>query len=88
MTVFLFLRVRNPHIKAWVKSIEVLCVKFFLDGTKSFTESLKMNNFTCPEEFNRIGNFRHIPDNPQNVVIRASGFLFWGDLVSTTYTKI
>lgn len=76
MTVFLFLRVRNPHIKAWVKSIEVLCVKFFLDGTKSFTKSLKMNNFTCPEEFYRIGNFRHIPDNPQNVVIRASGFLF------------
>ena len=55
---------------------------------EDLTESLEMHNFTRPEELDRVCDFRYIPDNAQNVVIRASGFLFWGDLVSTTYTKI
>ena len=76
IAVFLFLGVWNRHIKAWIKGIEVLCVKLFLNGAESFTKSLEMHDFTCPEEFNGICDFRYIPDNAQNVVIRAPGFLF------------
>lgn len=76
MAVFLLLGMRNRHIKAWVKGIEVLCIKLFLNGAESFTESLEMHNFTRPEELDRVCDFRYIPDNAQNVVIRASGFLF------------
>lgn len=88
MTVFLLSRVRNRHIEARVKSIKVLCVKLFLNGAKCFAESLEMHNFTCTKEPNWISDFRYIPDNAKNVIVGASGFLFWGDLVSTTYTKI
>ena len=84
MAVFLLLGMRNRHIKAWVKGIEVLCIKLFLNGAESFTESLEMHNFTRPEELDRVCDFRYIPDNAQNVVIRASGFLFWCDFVRTT----
>ena len=58
-----------------------------LHNAKRFTETLIMNDFTLSKETDRITYFR-IFHKTQNVVIGCSGFLFWGDLVSTTYTKI
>lgn len=57
-------------------------------STLCFTESLKVNHFSCTEKTDRIRNFRDIPYYTKNIIISGAGFLFWGDLVSTTYTKI
>lgn len=56
-------------------------------STLCFTESLVMHNFTLTQETDRITDFR-IFYEPENVIVSRTGFLFWGDLVSTTYTKI
>jgi len=47
-----------------------------------------MNNFSGTQEFDGIRNLRYIADYSENIVIGRTGFLLWGDLVSTTYTKI
>ena len=57
-------------------------------GTLCFTESLEVNNFSCPQEADWVGNLWNVADNTENIVIGGTGFLLWGDLVSTTYTKI
>ena len=76
------------HVKRRVKGVKVFGVKLFLNASESFTESLKMNHFSCTEKTDRIRNFRDIPYYTKNIIISGAGFLLWGDLVSTTYTKI
>ena len=46
-----------------------------------------MNDFPFPQEFDGFTDVI-ILHNAQDIVIGAPGFLLWGDLVSTTYTKI
>ena len=46
-----------------------------------------MNDFSGAEEFDG-GNDIRVINQAQNVVVSGSSLLFWGDLVSTTYTKI
>ena len=55
--------------------------------TQGFTETLEMNHFPFSEEADRIADLR-VFDDAEDVIVGAPGFLFWGDLVSTTYTKI
>lgn len=57
-------------------------------STLCFTESLKMNHFSCTEKSDGICNLRDVAYHTENIVIGGTGFLLWGDLVSTTYTKI
>ena len=75
------------HIKFRIERIEVFAVQVFLHDPKIFTESLVMHDFTLTQETNRITDFR-IFYKPENVIVSRTGFLFWGDPVSTTYTKI
>lgn len=54
---------------------------------QGLAEPLIMDNFPFTKKAQRFFHFRIIYD-PQQVFIGGPGFLFWGDLVSTTYTKI
>lgn len=75
------------HVKGWIKCIEVPAVQFLLGNAQQFTESLVMDHFSFPQKFDGFA-YIVILNNTQNIVIGASGFLLWGDPVSTTYTKI
>ena len=55
--------------------------------TLCFTEALEVYDLARTQEFDYITHVR-IVGKAQNVVIRHARLLFWGDLVSTTYTKI
>ena len=46
-----------------------------------------MYNLALAQKTDRIAYFR-IFDHAENIVVGCTGFLLWGDLVSTTYTKI
>ena len=75
-------------VKARIESVEILFIKLFLYRTECFTETLEMHDFTSSQESDRICNFRNVTYYTKDVVISCTCFLFWGDLVSTTYTKI
>ena len=51
---------------------------------QAFTESLEVYDLPLPQEADGVANFC-VFHQPENVVIGAPGFLFWGDLVKTTY---
>lgn len=55
--------------------------------SQRLTKPLKMHDFPCTQIADRIAHFRILYD-AKNVIIGAACLLFWGDLVSTTYTKI
>ncbi len=46
-----------------------------------------MYDLTFTEETYRVDDIG-IVGHPENIVVGQAGFLLWGDLVSTTYTKI
>ena len=46
-----------------------------------------MHNLALTQELDGVAHIGVIR-KAQDVVIRYAGLLFWGDLVSTTYTKI
>lgn len=58
-----------------IECVEVLTVKFILNNSQTFTETLIMNNFTFTEESDWIADFR-IFYQTQNIIIRSAGFLF------------
>ena len=70
-----------------IECVEVLAVQFILNDSKTFTETLIMDDFTFTEEPNRITDFR-IFYQAQNVVVSGTGFLLWGDFVRTTLHNI
>ena len=74
-------------IKLWIKIIEVFAVQAVLYLFQSFTEPLEMDDFPGTQKSKWIQYIRII-NNADKVFVGAPGFLFWGDLVSTTYTKI
>ena len=78
---------RAGIVKAWIESVEVFSIQLFLDGAKCFTKSLEMYHFPCTQETDRISNFRDISYYTENIIISGACFLFWGDLVKTTYKK-
>ncbi len=56
-------------------------ITYFEKATSSpirFTESLKVNDFPFPQEFDHIIYIRIIGE-PQNIFIGDTGFLFWCD---------
>lgn len=57
------------------------------DYAERFAEALKMNDLTLAQKLYWLDDIRII-DELEDVVISRSCFLFWGDPVSTTYTKI
>ena len=75
------------QIKFRVDGVEVLAVQILLDESERFTESLIMYDLAFSQETDRVEDVRVIA-HADDVVIGGAGFLFWGDLVSTTYTKI
>jgi hypothetical protein len=78
---------RLIRIKGRIKGIEIPAVQFFLGDSEGFTEPLVMDDLTFSQELDRFA-YVIVCYYPEDVVIGTPGFLFWGDLVSTTYTKI
>lgn len=74
-------------VKLSVKIIEVLFVQFGFNLFQRLPETLEMNHFPGAQEFKGFTYFRVFDDTDQ-VIIGGPGLLLWGDLVSTTYTKI
>ena len=75
------------QIKFRVDGVEVLAVQILLDESERFTESLIMYDLAFSQETDRVEDVRVVA-HADDVIIGGAGFLFWGDLVSTTYTKI
>ena len=74
-------------IESRVTCIEVLGVKVFLYHPECFAKTLEVYDLPGTQETNRIYNVRVFYDT-KNVIVSGAGFLLWGDLISTTYTKI
>ena len=74
-------------VKSGIECIEVPGVQVILGNAQGFTEALVVDDLPGSEELDGFTDIR-ILDQAQNVVVGGAGFLFWGDLVSTTYTKI
>ena len=68
------------HIEGRIERIEIPAVQFLLGDTQQFTESLIMNNFPFPQEFNGFTDII-ILDNTQDIVIGAPGFLLCGHIL-------
>lgn len=74
----------QSDVKTRIHLIEVLTIQLILKRLEGFSEPLEVHHFSRPQEPDRIRNLRNIPHNPQDIVVGASGFLFWGDFVRTT----
>lgn len=71
-------------VKRRVKGVEIAAVQMILNDAETFTEPLEMDDFPCPEEFNGIIDVRIVFDQPEDIIVGRSGFLFWHDCVKTT----
>ena len=78
---------RGLLVKRRVYEIQVLLIHLLLCQPQPLTEALEMDDLAFSEETNRFADI-WIRHDTKDVVVGAPGFLFWGDLVSTTYTKI
>lgn len=67
-----------------VECVEVLAVQIILDDSETFSEALEVYDLPLAQEFDRFTNIRII-DKTQDIIVGRAGFLFWGDLVKTTY---
>lgn len=83
----LFLVLYKLLIKLRIEIVEILFIQLGLYLFQRLPETLKMNDFPGAEKFKGFSYLR-VFNNSDQVVIGGPGFLFWGDLVSTTYTKI
>lgn len=63
-------------VKFRIKLIEVLGIQFFLCQTKGLAETLVVDDFSCPQEFDGVINIRIIPCGTQDVVIGRACLLF------------
>lgn len=70
------LRAFALHIKCRIHIVDVFLVQFFTKKLNRFAKTLEMNDFTFAKEFDHIVDIRIIAE-PQNIVIRYSGFLLW-----------
>lgn len=62
-------------VKLRIKSVEVFGVKALLNEPEGFTETLEMDNLSCPQEADGV---RHIgiPDCSEDVIVGRPGLLF------------
>lgn len=74
-------------IEGRVDEVEILLVHFLLGQAQALAEALEMHDLPGPQELDDIVDVR-VVGQAQDVVIGDPGLLLWGDLVSTTYTKI
>lgn len=63
-------------IKRRVKSVEIAAVQMILNDAETFPEPLEMDDFPCPEEFYGIIDVRIVFDQPEDIIVGSSGFLF------------
>ena len=61
-------------IKRRIECVEILFVKLICCEAESFAETLKMNNFSCAQEFNRF-YYIGIVNKAENIVIGGACFL-------------
>ena len=73
---FGFILLFRLYINGRIHIVHILLVQFIPEKLNRFTETLEMDNFPFPEEFDDIVHIRVVTDS-QNVVIGGSGFLFW-----------
>lgn len=71
-------------IKRRIKSVEIAAVQMILNDAETFPEPLEMDDFPCPEEFYCIIDVRIVFDQPEDIIVGSSGFLFWCNFVRTT----
>ena len=71
----------NWFIKRRVKSVEIAAVQMILNDAETFPEPLEMDDFPCPEEFNGIIDIRIVFDQPEDIIVGSSGFLFGGEVL-------
>mgnify|MGYP006953923534 FL=1 len=74
-------------VEARVYVVDVFLVQAVLGEAQAFTEALEVYDLARTQEFDDITHVR-IVGKAQDIVVRHARFLLWGDLVSTTYTKI
>jgi len=74
-------------VERGVKRVEVFGIKPIGRDAQTLAKALVMHNLALTQELDGVAHIGVIR-KAQDVVIRYAGLLFWGDLVSTTYTKI
>lgn len=74
-------------IKCRIGHIDVLLIHLFRRQTQRLAEALVVHDLALTQKPDHIRHIRVVA-KPQNVVIGLARLLLWGDLVSTTYTKI
>lgn len=68
-------------IKRRVKSVEIAAVQMILNDAETFPEPLEMDDFPCPEEFYGIIDVRIVFDQPEDIIVGSSGFLFGSEVL-------
>lgn len=74
-------------VKRRIGHIVIFAVQLIGGYPQPLTEALIMDDLPLPQELDWLDNIRIIYQ-AQNIVIGDPRLLLWGDLVSTTYTKI
>lgn len=74
-------------IKRRIGRIEIFLIHLLNSAAKPLTEALIMDDLPLAQELYDVV-YVWIVAEPQDVVIGRARLLLWGDLVSTTYTKI
>ena len=74
-------------IEGRIDEVEILLVHLLLGQAQALAEALEMHDLPGPQELDDVVDVR-VVGQAQDVVIGDPGLLLWGDLVSTTYTKI
>ena len=77
----------NGAVEGWIEGIEVPGVQIILEHPKRFPEALEVYDFPFPQEPDGVCHLG-ILHQSEDIIVGGAGFLLWGDLVSTTYTKI
>lgn len=68
-------------VKRRVKGVEIAAVQMILNDAETFPEPLEMDDFPCPEEFNGIIDVRIVFDQPEDIIVGRSGFLFGSEVL-------
>lgn len=71
-------------VEFWIERVEIPAVKFFLYNAETLAKTLIVHDLALSQEADGITDFR-IFDQTENIVVSCTRFLFWGDLVKTTY---
>ena len=75
-------------VKFRIKRIEVLGIQLILDDTQGFTESLEVDDFAGPQEFNRCTDIRIVLHKTQDIVIGGAGLLLCRHILKQIRNRI